>query len=105
MKVYKDLVTKANLPEFHLNHKYKYDELRQKLIKLGYKNYSDFKIICERGYDMKEVIRLNKSKIKKDPEVIEIIKDYLLTEDDYNNLESTMYYPLIKKIQAQELKD
>ena len=104
MKIYKDLVTKANLPEFHLNHSMHYDELRQKLIALGYKNYSDFKIICERGYDMKEVIRLNKSKIRKDPEVIEIIKHYLLTEDNFNNLENTMNYPQIKKMRAQELK-
>jgi virulence-associated protein VapD len=100
MNVYLELVTKSNHPEYHLNHSTKYGDLKLELEALGYNNNNDYKIICERGYEMKEVVRLCKSKIKKDKNALEIIKKYLLTENDYNKLSSKMHYPMIKNLTA-----
>ncbi len=102
-KFYKEIVTKAKHIELHLDHSKNYSELESKLEAIGYKKYNDFKIICERGYEMKEVIRLMKSNIKKDIKAFNIIKDYLLSEEAYNSLKSTLHYPLINKITPCEL--
>jgi len=102
MKIYKQLVTKSNLPEYHLDHTCDYGSLKQELFDLGY-GKSDFSIICHSGYDMKEVIRLIKSKIRKDSEALEIIKGYLLTEETFINLKDTLYYPMIKRIPPQSI--
>jgi len=102
-RYYKTLETAAKLPEFHLDHDCNYDELIKALESLNYKKYFDFKIICTRGYEMKEVIRLCKTKIKKDSRALEIIKDYLLTEEKYLNLTNDSHYPVIKQIAPQEL--
>jgi len=104
MKIYKTLETKAKHPEYHLNHSKNYNTLVSELVSIGYYAHkNDFKIICCSGYEMKEVIRLTKSKIKKDDKALEIIKKYLLTKEMYDSLEDDMYYPLIKKITSTEM--
>jgi len=103
MLIYKTLETKANHPEYHLTHLKPQEDLKNELIELGYINHYDFKFINDSGYNMKQVIRLVKSKIKKDSVAFDIIKKYLITEDMFNKLEDNMYYPMIKHIIPTEV--
>lgn len=102
MNIYKEYVTKAKLPEYHLDYDLKQKDLIKELTDLNYKNYDDFKIINDRGYSTKAVIRLIKSKIKKDLKALEIIKKYLITEEKYYTLQfnKKMYYTQLEKLKS-----
>jgi len=99
MKYYKTLETKAKHIEYYLDHKCNQDNLKKIIENSGY-NFSDFNIINTRGYDMKQVLRLKKSKIKKDIVLLEQLKVFFITEKIYNSLKinEKMYYPNLENI-------
>jgi hypothetical protein len=55
---------------------------------------------------MKQVLRLQKSKIKKDFQLLEKIKSFFITEEIYISLTQNekRYYPCLKNIKPEQLK-
>jgi hypothetical protein len=106
MKYFRTLETKAKHPEYHLDHKYSQNDLQKILENEGYQNYSDFDIINTRGYEMKQVLRLQKSKIKKDFQLLEKIKSFFITAEKFSSLTQNekRYYPCLKNIKPEQLK-
>ena len=89
--------TAAKLPEYFLINKH--DKLEELLKLNGYVKNKDYNLIYLRGYEMKQTIRFKSSKMRKnEPEVVELIKDFLLTREIYNKSSSSdqMYYNIKK---------